>query len=392
MLKRTILHLRSSRTLAGPERHLLELLPGLAARGVVTEVALLYRRRPGDGEVHPLLEELGVAGIPAFQIDDPDRVGREARKHLVGRLRRGDIRALHGHDPKSNWLIARVCRAGGRPAVADAGGAALRRLATLHLHTRETLALRLYRRLDLALVRRFDGVIAVSRGLLADVAKATDTRSYGRAPTPSLRVIANGIDGEKLRSRAAATPPFPRSDLASPVLVAAGRLARQKGFDLLLAALPRIIAAFPRLELWLAGEGPERAALALQVERLKLGGQVRLLGERRDLAALFAAADVFILPSRGEGSPYVLLEAMAMGLPVVATAVGDVPETLGDEAGAALVPPGNAAALGEAILGLLRSPGEARLRGQMARERIDRSRSASRMADETAAFYSQVLP
>ena len=388
MLKRTILHLRSSRNLAGPERHLLELLPGLAARGFAVEAAVLYRRRPGEPARHPLLDELAAVGVSAFQLADPDRSGGAARRGLAERLHRGDIAALHGHDPKSDWVIARARRdtKAANPGVSGAGS--LRCLATLHLYTRATLPLGLYRRLDLALVRRFDGVVAVTAALAAELA--------GRAPC---RVIANGIDGERLRTRAAAELPALRRDLAglgavgaSPVLVAAGRLTRQKGFDLLLAALPLVLAGHPGLLLCIAGDGPERAALAAQARQLRLGDRVRFLGERADLAALFAAADGFVLPSRSEGSPYVLLEAMALGLPVVATAVGDVAETLGGGTEALLVPPGDSAALGEAILRLLRSPEEARGRAERAREVANGRRSAERMADATAAFYAEVLP
>lgn len=390
VLKRTFLHLRSSRSLAGPERHLLELLPGLAARGFAVEVALLYRRRPGDPVAHPLVDELAVAGIPGWQIDDADRFGRAAGRALAERLRRGDVAALHGHDPKSNWVIARAQEAPGHGVEPGIGRASIRRLATLHLYTRRTLPLRLYRRLDLALLRRFDGVVAVTAALAAEVAGAT-----------RCRVIANGIDGERWRARAAAALPALRRELAAlngapaaPLLVAAGRLTRQKGFDLLLEALPALLAEHPGLLLCLAGEGPERAALAAQAGRLELGNRVRFLGERSDLAALFAAADLFVLPSRSEGSPYVLLEALALGLPVVATAVGDVAEMLDSEAGSGapgLVPPGDAPALAAAIRHRLRSAGESRRRTEPAHAEATGRRSAARMVEETAAFYAEVL-
>ncbi|MEO8196997.1 MAG: glycosyltransferase family 4 protein [Thermoanaerobaculia bacterium] len=390
MLKRTVLHLRSSRSLAGPERHLLELLPGLAARGFTVEVALLYRRRPGDPVQHPLVGELAVAGILGLQIDDPDRAGRAVGRVLAERLRRGDVAALHGHDPKSDWVIARARDAQGSAVEPGKSRAPIRRLATLHLYTRTTLPLRLYRRLDLALVRRFDGVVAVTAALAAELAGGT-----------RCRVIPNGIDGESLRARAAAALPALRRELAglagreaAPLLVAAGRLTRQKGFDVLLEALPALLTGHPGLLLCLAGEGPERAALAAQARRLELGDRVRFLGQRGDLAALFAAADLFVLPSRSEGSPYVLLEAMALGLPVVATAVGDVAETLGGEAAErapGLVHPGDAVALAAAIRQRLRSLGETKGPAERARAVATSRRSAARMVEETAAFYAEVL-
>jgi glycosyltransferase involved in cell wall biosynthesis len=390
VLKRSILHLRSSRSLAGPERHLLELAPGLLTPGLLApgygvEVGLLYRRRTGDPLEHPALAAFTSLGVPAFQVDDPERAGGTAGRTLAERLQRGDVAALHGHDPKADWVIARAARR-------SAAAGSIRRFATLHLHTRETPALRLYRRLDLALVRRFDGVIAVSAAVAAELAGQP-----GKRGTPC-RVIPNGMDDDRLRARAKAALPGVRRDLAAagvaearPLLVAAGRLTRQKGFDLLLEALPLLVARHPRLALVIAGEGPERAALGEQARRLQVGEQVRFLGERADLPGLLAVADLFVLPSRSEGSPYVLLEAMAIGLPVVAAAVGDVALTLGDEAEATTVPPGDPAALAEAILRQLASPDEAKRRSERLRERLAAGRSAARMAEETAAFYARFL-
>ncbi len=399
MLKRKVLHLRSSRSLAGPERHLLELLPGLAERGYAVEVALLYRRRPGDPREHPVLEELVEAGIPAFQVDDADRAGVAAGRALADRLGGGDVAALHGHDPKSDWVISRS-PAARRAARQGSGEPPLRRLATLHLYTRETLPLRLYRRLDLALVRRFDGVVAVHPALAAELTSAA--ARFARStpltrPRVPWRVIPNGIDGARLRARAVAALPALRRELASlaegrraPVLVAAGRLVRQKGFDLLLEALPAVLTVHPGLLLYVAGEGPERAALLAQSVRLGLSDRVQFLGVRADLAALAAAADGVVLPSRHEGSSYALLEAIALGVPIVATAVGDAVETLGGETGA-LVPPGDVGALREALLRVIHSPAEARQCAARRMARLASLRSAARMADDTAAFYAEIL-
>ncbi len=389
VLSRRILHVRSSRSLAGPERHLLELLPGLVARGIDSEVALLYRRRPGDAAQHPLLGPLAEAGIPAFQIRDPDRLGLASRRALVERLRHGDLAALHGHDPKSNWVISRAL-------AAREVGRGIRRVATLHLYTRTTPALRLYRRVDLRLLRRFDGGTAVATFLAAELAPGSRIPAIQSGAL--WRVIANGIDAQSLRRRAEAELAAARTELAGItghragfVLVAAGRLTRQKGIDLLLEALAALPGRLADLVLLVAGEGPERAALERRAERLRLGERVRFLGERRDLAALLAAANGFVLPSRGEGSPYALLEAMALGVPVVAAEVGGVAEMLGGGTCGALVPAGDRAALGAGIAQLLEVPEEARRRAERAREAVAGRLSAARMADETAAFYADVL-
>ena len=119
---------------------------------------------------------------------------------------------------------------------------------------------------------------------------------------------------------------------------------------------------------------------------------MRFLGERADLPALLAAADLFVLPSRNEGSPYVLLEALALGRPIVATAVGDVAATLAGVADAGLVPAGDTGALAAAIDRRLRAGGETAGPAGSAGEAVGGRRSAARMADETAAFYAELLP
>ncbi|MBP9143731.1 MAG: glycosyltransferase [Thermoanaerobaculia bacterium] len=398
MLSRKILHVRSSRSLAGPERHLLELLPGLGAHGFATEVALLYRRQPGDPEEHPLLARLAEAGIAGSQIPDPGRMGLAARRALGARLRRGDLAALHGHDPKSDWVIGGAVRASGR----DLPGGPIRRLATLHLYTRATLALRLHRRIDLRLLRSFDGVIAVTAGLAAELEQSVERRAVaGGRRRVARRVIPNGIDAADLRARSAADLPAVRAALAArsdqqgegraPLLIAGGRLTRQKGLDLLLEALPAAVARHPGLVLWIAGEGPERPALAAQAARLGLASRVRFLGERGDLAALFSAADAFVLPSRSEGSPYVLLEAMALGLPVVAAAVGGVTTMLADGDRGLLVRAGEPRELAGALLRLLENPDDARRQAEAARQAIAGPLSAACMVEATAAFYAEVL-
>lgn len=132
------------------------------------------------------------------------------------------------------------------------------------------------------------------------------------------------------------------------VLLAAGRLVPQKGFDLLIEAFARIAAAEQTSVLLIAGEGSEADALAAQAAKLGLGARLRLMGPLDDLAPTLAIVDVFVLSSRYEGLPLVLLEALAAGLPVVATRVGDI-ETAVDADSALLVEASDIDALAGAI-------------------------------------------
>jgi glycosyltransferase involved in cell wall biosynthesis len=157
------------------------------------------------------------------------------------------------------------------------------------------------------------------------------------------------------------------------VFLAAGALVPHKGHAFLVEAMRSVAGT-----LWLAGDGPLRAPL--EALAAPLGERVRLLGAVRDLAPLFAAADVFVHPSIEEAAGSVLLEAMVAALPVVATTAGGQPELVG-EAGL-LVPPGDAQALAEAM-SMPRARGEGVERG--------RSFSVERMVRETEAAYARAL-
>jgi glycosyltransferase involved in cell wall biosynthesis len=136
-----------------------------------------------------------------------------------------------------------------------------------------------------------------------------------------------------------------------PVVLAVGRLAPQKGFSTLLDALGQLYAASPVLVI--AGDGPLRADLERHAGALALA--VRFLGNRNDVPALLAVADVFVMPSLWEGQPLILQEALRAGRPIVVSRVGGIPDLTGEEA-ALLVPAGNTELLAEAVRRVLADP------------------------------------
>jgi glycosyltransferase involved in cell wall biosynthesis len=172
----------------------------------------------------------------------------------------------------------------------------------------------------------------------------------------------------------------------TPVVLAVGRLARQKGFDVLLEAAALMAA---EAAVAIAGEGPERGTLEEGIRRLGLAGRVTLLGFRADVRALLAAADAVCMPSRWEGSPLALHEALAAGRPVVASAVGGIPALAG--AGALLVPPEDPRRLADALDAVM---GDAGLRGRLRAGALaaaaawpDAAATARRIAD----LYEELL-
>lgn len=195
---------------------------------------------------------------------------------------------------------------------------------------------------------RAAAVIAVAENL------AEAMRGAG-VPPSKIRVIENGVDTDRFqpRSRSEArtrlgVPPAP------PLFLAIGKLAPVKGFDLLLDAF----APFrERALLWIVGEGPERAALEERAGRLGLGPSVRFLGPlpAEALRDPFAASDAFVLSSRDEGCPNVVLEALASGRPVAATRVGQVPYLVEEGRNGALASPGSPEELRQAMERVLRA-------------------------------------
>jgi glycosyltransferase involved in cell wall biosynthesis len=163
--------------------------------------------------------------------------------------------------------------------------------------------------------------------------------------------------------------PF-RDGVCSPRIVAAGRLHPKKGFDVLIAALALLRDRGQAFDCEIAGEGDERGKLEGLIAQHGLGGRVRLVGWRGDVSAFLATGDVFAFPSYQEGFPLVLLEAMAVGLPVASAAIPGPVEMIEDGVNGLLVPPGDPAALAQALAGLVAAPEKSRALGVAARAKV----------------------
>jgi glycosyltransferase involved in cell wall biosynthesis len=197
-----------------------------------------------------------------------------------------------------------------------------------------------------------DAVIAVSQGVADDLA------NRGAVETERILVIPNGYDIENIQAQAAQAVDDPWfAEGAPPLILAAGRLVDQKGFDVLLRAFAELHRHRPSLRLMILGQGEERSTLERQVEELGLGAAVRLPGALGDIFARMSKAAVFVLSSRHEGFPNVLVEAMAAGCPVVASDCPSGPrEILDNGRFGPLVPVGDPQALAQAILNRLDAP------------------------------------
>jgi glycosyltransferase involved in cell wall biosynthesis len=234
---------------------------------------------------------------------------------------------------------------------------------------------------------RFDGaIVAVSEELRRYMLEA-------RFPAARVAVIRNGIEAGPRPSPADRHAARRALGIAAETFVAVSvaRLDPVKDFGTLLDAFATVRRRAAGARLLIVGDGPERAAIAARAAQPDLDGAVHLIGFRSDVRALIAAADVYVNSSISEGISITILEAMAAGLPVVATAVGGTPEVLANGAGGLLVPSRDAERLASAILALAADPQRRAVLGAAGRRRLETSFTIDRMVDEYVATYRGLL-
>ncbi|MSS70112.1 MAG: glycosyltransferase family 1 protein [Candidatus Latescibacteria bacterium] len=257
-----------------------------------------------------------------------------------------------------------------------------RLVATYHLPPRMRTASVGGRLLERVVMGALDRVIAVCEAG-ADLL----IRHFG-ARRGGLTVVRNGIEVERF----APGPGVAHEAMKGlRVVIAVGRLTPQKGLDTLIQAAPEVVRAVPDAGFLIVGDGPLRGELERMGQASGVGERIIFAGERRDVHDLMRGAQVLALPSVYEGLPLVALEAMACGLPVVASAVDGVPEAVADGETGVLVPVGDVACLADALIGLLRDPARGEAMGRRGRARAEACFSASRMAEETQAVYEACL-
>jgi glycosyltransferase involved in cell wall biosynthesis len=226
-------------------------------------------------------------------------------------------------------------------------------------------------------------VAALSPG--ADVVVATSRAVAELVPSDDVRVVYPGVP-------LVDTPPTSRGRHPGGVIGVATRLVALKGISDLVRALPRIRADVPDVRLEIAGSGPELPHIENEARALGLSDSVTFLGWQADLAPLLSRWDVFVQPSLEEGLGISLLEAMAAGLPVVATAVGGLAEVVEDGRTGFLVPPREPAALADRVRCLLLDAERRHVMGTAGRARVRENFSVDRMVAAIAEIYDELLP
>jgi glycosyltransferase involved in cell wall biosynthesis len=340
---------------------------------------LCVSRWPPDSAEHVdassagALEELEASAATLLPLARKRRLDIRAWARLARYLRNERVDVLHTHKFGSNLWGMLAGRIAGVPV----------RLAHEHTWSYEGQPWRRF--IDREIIARYaDRLIAVSR---ADQRRMVAVERIDPART---LFIANGV------------PPLPPArgvdvrtelgiDADAPVIGVVGVLRPQKAHHILLRATARLVTTSPELRLLIVGGGPERSRIEALVRELGLEQVVLLLGHRTDVADVLGALDVAVSSSDFEGSPLAVMEYMDAARPIAATAVGGVPDLIEDGVHGLLVPPGDPAALADAIAKLLGDRAGARAMGLAARERRRREFDIDTFVRTLEELYRELL-
>ncbi len=345
-----VLHLTASPFFGGPERVILDIVRTRSVSPFPIESTIATFDENGGCE--PFLAEIAKRGLNGVRLvrDMPHLIAAARELTRMIKERRIDLVCAHGHKSRAlGWFAARRV---GIPII-----------GVSHGWTWQDFRTSLYERFDQWMHRRMDAVVAVSQGQAEKIVRSGTPRNR-------VHVIHNAIDpvrfenGSDPTRRQALESLFDGlSNLPTILIGAAGRLSPEKGYDVLIDAFARIAVECPRAAVVLFGEGASRENLQRRIDAHGIQTRFLMPGFTPELDRLLPGFDIFAQSSRTEGFPCVNLEAMSAGVPVVATAVGGVPEQIVPETTGLLVPPGDPQALAASLKRLI---GDADLRRSLA--------------------------
>lgn len=329
----------------------------------------------GDAGIETLAGQAERLECPFFAVPETGALDLATPRQLLRICRRKGVTIWHGHDYKSDLLGLLLRR--WHP---------MRVVTTVHGFTRETRRTRLYARLNDFALPRCDHVFAVSPPLVEHC------RSAGVA-ADRLTYLPNGIEIDRyhrqVTSRAAKSHlRLPRS---APAIAVVGRLSPEKGVDRALRMLAALRKRLPAAELHLVGDGPQRPELEALADGLELGGNVHWWSWQENPRRICEAMDLLLLPSRTEGLPNAVLEAMALGLPVAATDVGGVRDLLDDGRCGRMLDE-DESRWAPAVAELLENEAKRGDLARRARSRVVEHFSFERRMERVLAGYERLLP
>jgi glycosyltransferase involved in cell wall biosynthesis len=364
-----ILHVIDSLKFGGAETLLLSIVRAHQRQGHALSVAYFT---PG-----PLADDLQGLGAPLYRVSRRGIKDPLALPRLTRLIRQIKPDVVHTHLFKSDLTGQLAAALNRTPA----------RVSTLH-NINPWRQKRLYS----AVMRR---VVSPCHRMIAVSEEVRDyTLKWSRYPPEKMVVIENGVDLDRFDP--ASVTALDKTalwgiPLDAPTIGAIGRLQPIKGHTFLLQAAARVVQEAPQARFVLIGDGPLRAELEAERDRLGLQQHIVFAGLVRDIPGVLKALDIVALSSLWEGLPVALLEAMAMRKPVVATSVGGVPGVLTDGVNGLLVPAQNRDALAESMLRLLRDAPLATRLGEAARAAVEQRYSAEIMHRRILEVYESVL-
>lgn len=367
----------------GPALHVSYLSSELDRIGYETTL-VAGRVSEGEGSMEYVALERGVEPLflPELRRDIELSADAVAVRRLVGLIRELRPHVLHTHTAKAGAvgrMAARLSGAARPPAVVH----------TFHGHVLKgyfsPAVTQVFIQLERRLAASTDALVAVSSGVRDDLVR------LGVAPEHRIEVIPLGLDlGRRLEGEFGK-----RSELGIPtgafVVGWFGRMTEIKRVDDLLRAFALLRARVPEAVLLLVGDGPLRGKLEQQARELGISAACRFVGYWEEVGGLYAACDAFALTSANEGTPVVILEALAAEVPVVATAVGGVPDVVQDGETGFLVAPGDVTALADHLQRLAREPDLRRRMGSAGRAWVLPRFSVERLVSDVDRLYRRLL-
>ena len=367
----TVLVLISTHIVGGPGKGLLQLLPALTANGRVRPILCTFNKvRAADS---PFIRACKEHGIPVTVLSQRFNLDPRPYRALRALIAAEDVDIIQTHGYKENVFGYFLARTTGKPWI-----------CFMHGTTDENIKVRLYHKLDGFTVRAADRVLSVSHELARRVLPADQAAR--------VTVVDNAILPRTQLPTRFAVAQWKRQWRigADPLVSCIGRLSSEKGQDLLLAAAARLRAQGYRFQIVLVGDGPDRLQLTQQCKRLGLDGRAVFIGHQPEVDVVYAASDIVALPSRKEGMPNVVLEAMQHGLPLVAMRVGAVPDMLTDKEHALLVSPGDVDAFARALVRLIDDREYARRLGRAAKAALYPRFSVANRTETMERIYAEV--
>jgi glycosyltransferase involved in cell wall biosynthesis len=382
----------------GAQQNTLATAVGINGRGWDSSLATGPALGP-EGSLAPecLVSGLRVLRVPALVREASPPRDLEALRQLTRLIRQERPHVVHTHTSKAGMLGRIAARLAGAPVVVH----------TPHGHVFHSyegrLQTQLFVRLERACARTADRLIALTE---------TERREHldlGIGRPEQWVTVHSGVDFEPLEAERSSRDSV-RAELGLPpdavVVGSVGRLVPIKGHAYLIEAIARLDIKHPALQVLLIGDGPLRADLIARARSLGIGvsnegaaiapcrpegAAMHVLGLRRDVGRLLAAMDLFVLPSLNEGMGRVLVEAMAMELPCIASRVSGVPDVVEDGLTGVLVPPRDPQALARAISTLIEHHERAREMGRQGRLKVVPEFSVERMIVKLEAVYRELL-